>query len=267
MRRNKKKGTAAAFCFGIILIGILFEAGGHLKGNRVVFPGLPEIGQALIHLLCEEATYLKIATTLLHVLEALTVSALIGIATGLAEGADKRIYAFFRPLMVLIRSMPMIVLVILIMSMISYRSVPVVAGSMILIPLFSEAVYEGSRSVDPELIDVYRMNSGFSLRVAFQVYLPMMAGYLKQAFINAAGTGIKVAVSAEYLVQTKNSLGKAVFSSGYFSEYAEIYAYALIMIFLVLMITELPGWLFNQKTQPKILPETGSASDEMTHGQ
>ena len=250
MRRNKKKGTTAAFCFGIVLMGIIFETGGLLKGNRVVFPGLPEIGQALVHLLSEEATYLKIATTLLHVIEALVISAVIGIAVGLAEGADHRIYAFFRPFMVLIRSLPMIVMVILVMSMISYRSVPVVAGSVILIPLFSEAVYEGSRALDPELTDVYRMNSGFNLRVAFQVYLPLISGYLKQAFVNAAGNGIKVAVSAEYLVQTKNSLGKAVYSSGYFSEYAEIYAYALIMIFLVLMITELPGRLVKLKTQP-----------------
>ena len=249
MRRNKQKGSTAAFCLGIVLIGIIFEAGGLLKGNRVVFPGLPEIGQALVRLLQEEATYQKIATTLLHVLEALAVSAVIGIVIGLAEGADNRIYAFFRPLMILIRSMPMIVLVIITMSMISYRAVPVTAASMILIPLFSEAVYEGTRSLDPELIDVYRLNSGFNLKVAFQVYLPMISGYLKQAFINAAGNGIKVAVSAEYLVQTKDSLGKAVYSSGYFSEYAEIYAYALIMVFLVLIITELPVRIIMLKSK------------------
>ena len=251
MKRNKKKGSAVSFCLGIVLIALIFETGGLLKDNRVVFPGLPEIGHALVRLLCEEATYLKIATTLIHVLEALAISSTIGIAIGLAEGADHRIYAFFRPLMILIRSLPMIVLVILVMSIISYRSVPVVAGSMILIPLISEAVYEGTRSLEPELLDVYKMNSGFNLRVAFQVYLPMISGYLKQAFVNAAGTGIKVAVSAEYLVQAKNSLGKAVYSSGYFSEYAEIYAYALIMIFLVLLITEMPGWLLKLKTRPE----------------
>ena len=249
MKRNKKKGSAVSFCLGIVLIALIFETGGLLKDNRVVFPGLPEIGQALVRLLREEATYLKIATTLIHVLEALAISSTIGIVIGLAEGADHRIYAFFRPLMILIRSLPMIVLVILVMSIISYRSVPVVAGSMILIPLISEAVYEGTRSLEPELLDVYKMNSGFNLRVAFQVYLPMISGYLKQAFVNAAGTGIKVAVSAEYLVQAKNSLGKAVYSSGYFSEYAEIYAYALIMIFLVLLITEMPGWLLKLKTR------------------
>jgi len=93
------------------------------------------------------------------------------------------------------------------------------------------------------------MNGGFSMQVAVHVYIPMISGYLKQAFINAAGMGLKVAVSAEYLVQIRNSLGKAIYTSGYFSEYAEIYAYAIIMILLVLAITGIPGLILNKGTR------------------
>jgi hypothetical protein len=35
-------------------------------------------------------------------------------------------------------------------------------------------------------------------------------------------------------------LGKAIHSSSYFNEYQDIYAYALIMIALVLLVSELP---------------------------
>ena len=245
--QKKQKGSTTAFCLGIVLIGAVLQVGGALKGNRVVFPGLAEIGQALFRLLGDGNTYLKIGTTLIHVLEALLISALIGILIGLAEGISGGIHSFFRPMMILIRSMPMIVMVILIMSMLEYRSVPVTAAGLILIPVFSEAVYEGCRSLEPELIDVYRMNGRFGFQVALHVYLPLISGYLKQAFVNAAGMGLKVVVSAEYLVQTKDSLGKAVYSSTYFSEYAEIYAYALIMVFLVLLITEVPGVLIRKK--------------------
>ena len=211
----RKKGLVTAFCLGIVFAGAILHTGGLLKGNKVVFPGLPEIGEAFLRLICDSSTWQKIGVTLLHVAEALAISAVLGIIIGLAEGISEWIYSFFRPLMILIRSIPMIVLVIVIMSLISYRAVPVTAASVILLPLFSEAVYEGCRSLDQELIDVYRMNGGLSMTV-------------------------KVAVSAEYLVQIQNSLGKAIYSSGYFSEYAEIYAYALIMILLVLMITSIP---------------------------
>ena len=71
----------------------------------------------------------------------------------------------------------------------------------------------------------------------------MIILYLKQACINAVGMGIKLAVSTEYLVQTRNSLGKAVHSSSYFNEYQDIYAYAMIMILLVLLVSEFPMWI------------------------
>ena len=59
--------------------------------------------------------------------------------------------------------------------------------------------------------------------------------------------GLKLAVSTEYLVQTRDSLGKAIYTSSYFNEYQDIYAYALIMILLVLLVSELPLRLLRIK--------------------
>ena len=87
------------------------------------------------------------------------------------------------------------------------------------------------------------MNSSLNLRVLGNVHLPLMAGYLKQSWVNAVGMGLKVAVTTEYLVQARDSLGKAVYSSAYFNEYAEIYAYALIMILLAVLVSEVPKWI------------------------
>ena len=142
--------------------------------------------------------------------------------------------------MTLLRSIPMIVMRVIIMVLTKYDRVPLIASALMLIPLISEATAEGLRRIEPELMDVYRMNSGFTLRVLFSVYLPLMAGYLKQAYINAVGMGIKLAVTTEYLVQARDSLGKAVYSSAYFNEYAEIYAYALIMILLAVLVSAVP---------------------------
>ena len=144
--------------------------------------------------------------------------------------------------MILLRSIPMIVMTVIIMVLTRYERVPLIASTLMLIPIISEATSEGLRRIEPELLDVYRMNSGFTLRVVFRVYLPLMAGYLKQAYVNAVGMGIKLAVTTEYLVQARNSLGKAVYSSAYFNEYADIYAYALIMILLALLVSSVPVW-------------------------
>jgi NitT/TauT family transport system permease protein len=229
-----------AFCLGILLVGLLIQTAGWLKGDRVVFPDVGEILSAFVRLLGTGKVWRQIGTTLLHLLEAVAVSSVVGTALGLIQGRSPFARLLLRPLMVFLRSIPMIVMTIIIMVLTRYENVPLIATSLMLIPLISEAACEGFLRIDPELVDVYRMNSGFTPRVLFQVYLPLMVGYLKQAYVNAVGMGIKLTVTTEYLVQARNSLGKAVYSSSYFAEYAEIYAYALIMILLVAIVSGLP---------------------------
>ena len=239
MRRNKLQDSLA-FALGIILIGCLIQAAGWIKNDRLVFPDVLQILRAFFRLLGEPKTWQQIWVTFRHLFAALAVSTAAGLVIGLAEGYSDFIRKMLRPLMVLLRSIPMVVLVVIIMVITKYDRVPLIAASLMLIPLISEAVCEGCRRIDRELIDVYRLNSGFNFTVLTGVHLPLMTGYLKQAYISAVGMGLKMVVSSEYLVQTRNSLGKAINTSIYFNEYEEIYAYALIMILLVVLVSELP---------------------------
>ena len=237
--RNNRSQTLA-FCIGILLTGALVQLAGSLRGDRLVFPGVGRILSVFVRLLGEGSTWKRIGITLLHLAEALALSALLGLLLGLAEGFSPFVRNMLKPLMATLRSLPMIILVILIMVLAHYSMVPLIATSLVLIPLLSEAVCEGLLSIEPELLDVYRMNSSLTPLVLGKVHLPLMAGYLKQSWVNAVGMGLKVAVTTEYLVQSRDSLGKAVFSSLFNSEYAEIYAWALIMILLILALTGIP---------------------------
>ena len=239
-KKSFPHADAGIFCLGIILIGVMLQVLGKAKGDSLVFPGILEILRAFIKLITQPHTYNLILTTLIHLFVSLIASTFLGIAIGLGEGFSKSFRKFLKPLMTMLRSIPIIVLVVIIMVLTKYSRVPYIASTLMLVPLISEATAEGCKRIDRNLIDVYRLNSRFNIRILFYVYLPLMAGYLKQAYINAVGMGIKIIITTEYLVQSRNSLGKAVFSSSYFNEYAEIYAYALILILLVLMLTEIP---------------------------
>ena len=231
---------------GVLLVGLLMQLAGHLRGDALVFPGVGAILTAFLRLLAAPATWRMVGTTLLHLVLSLGVSALLGVALGLIEGLSPFARGLLSPLMALLRSIPMIVLVVVIMVLTKYERVPLIATCAILVPLISEAACAGCLGIEPELIDVYRLNSGLTLRVILRVYLPLMAGYLRQAWISAAGSGLKLVISCEYLVQSKHSLGKAIYSSSYFNEFADIYAYALIMILLVFALADLPTLLLRR---------------------
>ena len=242
--QNKKRDTFY-FLLGIILTGCLIQAAGWIKNDRLVFPDVREIFLAFVRLLGKRETYVQILTALIHLAEVMAVSSAAGLVIGVAEGFCGAFRTIMKPMMIMLRSIPMIVMVVIVMVLTKYDRVPLIASSLFLIPLISEATCEGLRRMDQDLIDVYRLESGFNLTVFSNVHLPLMAGYLKQAYISAVGMGLKLVVSTEYLVQTKHSLGKAIHSSSYFNEYQDIYAYALIMIFMVLLLSELPLFIMK----------------------
>lgn len=242
MPQSKLKDTLA-FCLGIALVGVLIQWAGDLRASPVVFPGVADILRAFLRLVQEERTWLLIGTTLLHLLQSLVLATTVGVALGLLTGLSRTLRQLLNPLMVFLRSFPMIILIFVIMVAVrreDYACIPVMASALVLIPMISEAACEGCRRIDRELIDVYRMNSRLNLRVILQVYLPLMSGYLRQAYINAVGMGVKLAVSTEYMVNITNSLGSAVQSSRDALDYEDVYAYALIMILLVLLVSEAP---------------------------
>lgn len=242
--------SSLAFFLGLILIGLLIQICGTLKADRLVFPSVLEILNAFFRLLGQGETYAKIATTLGHLILALLLSSVIGLSLGLLQGANSFIRNLLKPLMIFLRSIPMIVLVVIIMVLTRYENVPLVATTIFLIPLISEPACQGYISLSRDhrdLLDVARLESCLNPRILRLVHLPLMAGYLRQAYITAAGMGMKMLISSEYLVQARNSLGKAIHTSSYFNDYPSIYAYALLMILLILLTTELPSFILRSK--------------------
>ncbi len=244
--KNLNHSDFLVFFLGIVLIGILLQILGKAKGNDLVFPSVIEIFRAFIRLLVTKQTYKCIFVSIFHLALSLFFSTVIGVLIGVVSGLFPFVKKLLSPLMTMLRSIPMIVLVVIIMVLTQYPYIPYIATSVLLIPLISEATCEGFLHIDQELIDVYRLVSNFSPKILIYVYLPLMTGYLKQAYINAVGMGMKLVISSEYLVQTKNSLGKAIYLSSYFNEYQDIYAYALVMIFLVALLTKIPMWVIKK---------------------
>ena len=151
MERNNKRNNTLAFCLGILLVGVLIQAAGWLKGDRLVFPNVGEILAAFVRLLGSGRVWKQIGTTLLHLAEALAASTVIGVIFGIIQGRSPFMRSLLRPLMILLRSIPMIVMTVIIMVLTKYSRVPLVATSLMLIPLISEATCEGFLRIDPVL--------------------------------------------------------------------------------------------------------------------
>lgn len=256
-QNSKKVIEYLSFVFGIILVCFLIQVLSWIKNDIVVFPSIIEVFSAFFKLLGDGNTYLYILFTLLALLLALIVSSIIGITLGIFAGINRIVEKILQPFMILFKSIPMIVLIVIIYLLVDNILIPYISTILILIPVIYEAEKEGIKSIDQTFIDVYRLQSKFNLRIAFRVYLPMTSGYLRQAFSNMIGLGFKIIITTGYIAGVRNSFGLDLAMARQSLEFDKIYAYALLFILIISIFELIPIFVsyiynlivFNQKKE------------------
>lgn len=240
---SKKIKNLILFVAGIIIILLLISLIGLIKDNSIVFPSVWEIIKAFFKILGDGNTYKYIGITILDFLIVILISSILGIGLGILSGFNDYSKGILKPFIIIARSMPMVIIIVIIMLTIpndNYRYVPIVSTTIALIPILYEAVSEGIRRIDSTYNDVWRLNSKLNSKVIFNVHLPLISGYLKQAFITAIGLGIKMIVTTEFIAGVRNTLGVAIFDAKTLVEYSTIYAYGLLLVIIVVLVEWLP---------------------------
>ena len=228
------------YCLGVLLVAVIFEIISLSLNDAVIIPSLGVVIKDFFILLGKGETYVFVGYTLLDLVISLVISIILGLALGALVGIKPVLYKIFKPLMSLLRILPVIIFIILIMLFNEIRYVPAIVTTIILIPMIYEGAYQGIIKVDKSLINAYRLDSRFNLRVFNMIYLPLIGSSLKTAIINALGIGIKLVVTTEYICGASHTLGKAIINAVANLEFSYIYAYSIILIILILLIEALP---------------------------
>ena len=242
---KKRIENLILFIFGIILIFIILQILSMIKNDNFLFPNILEIIKSFFILLSKGQTYIYISWTLLHLLLAFLFSFIIGFSLGLIAGFHPRFAQVLKPIMIFLRSIPIIVLLVIIMFLLDYSFTPVVASTLILIPIIYENVKNGISNINQDYKDAYKLQSNFNHRVLLRVYIPLISTNIKTAISNMVGMGIKVIVTTEYITGANNTLGKAVILEIQNMNYEAIYAYSIIMVLIVVLVEWLPIWIFK----------------------
>ena len=237
--RDSLKATIY-YSLGVILLIVIFQIFSMAMNDNFIVPSVGSIFSDFFILLTKGSTYSYIGYTLLDLVISLLIAILIGVILGSIAGIKPCMYKVFKPIMSFFRILPVIVLILMVMLYSTLGYVPMVVSTMVLIPVIHEGVYQGIIKVDKDIVNAYRLDTAFNLRVLFNIYLPLIGSSFTSAAISALGLGIKVVVTAEYICGSSNSLGRAIINCLNNLEYSKLYAYSIILIILILLIELIP---------------------------
>ena len=173
-----------------------------------------------------------VGTTILRGLAGFIVSGILGIATGIITGLNPFINAFLQPILVTIRSIPVISIILLALIWFHPGMVPVFIGMLTMFPFITTNVSDGIRSIDSDLIVMscfYKVNRQ---RIIRELYIPAIMPFIISGASSALGIGWRAIIIGEVLSQPEYGIGTVMQNAQTFLNVDAVIAWTIIAVLI-----------------------------------
>lgn len=229
-QNRKKSWRRTALIAGFWLL--IWEVAYLLIGRDVYFPAPLSVLKLFLELLTDEKTWKIIAMSTYRTSYALLLSVALGVSTGLACGLSRRLYDLLNPLVVVLKSTPVVSVIILAILWFPSSEVPVFSGLLMCYPIVFVSTVAGIRNTDlklMEMADFYRLRGRDKL---FSLYLPSALPYINASVVSAIGICWKAVAAAEVLSMPRNAIGANLFFAKTALDPALLFAWTAMIILL-----------------------------------
>jgi NitT/TauT family transport system permease protein len=236
MKPSIIKSNIIFYILGVVFIAIIWGVGTLIVDNDYVVPSIGSTFRALFDLFSSGYTYKVLLHTLLRLFISIGVCSILGLLLGILANTSSCFKAFLKPIMALLKTLPIAVVIVLLFVMLDKNSVYYITGVVVL-PIIYEACINGFENIDDNILNAVKVESKDNAKIYSNVYIPLAFPYIITGFIQAFGLGLKVLVMAEYIAMPKHSIGNEII---YYKETAiemsYVYAWSIILIIFVLII-------------------------------
>lgn len=156
------------------------------------------------------------------------------------------IYELFRPLLAIMRSIPVISFILLALIFLNAESIPLIIAFLTMFPLLTENLTKGIRGQRKEFSIMARQFRIGRWNKLTQVVYPQLKPFLYSGLASASGFGWRAIIMGEVLAQCSPGIGGEMKQAQVFIAVPELIAWTIIAILIsYLLIEESAGWRSN----------------------
>jgi NitT/TauT family transport system permease protein len=216
----------------VILLIALWELISRSFHSRQILPGPSDTLAALFRIAGSQGFALSVATTLLRGIAGFAFALIAALIVGIPSGLNRSAEAAFRPVLVTLRSTPVIAIILLAIIWFRVDNVPVFIGFLTMFPILAINISQGIRETDPALIQMARLYKVPSHRILSAIYRPSVMPYLFSGISTAAGFGWRSVIIGEVLSQPRYGIGSMMQDAQSYLLVSEVIAWTLIAIII-----------------------------------
>ncbi len=221
----------------IVLLFIIWQLYSISVNNPTLMPTPNSVLQRILTMFCEKETYIILFTSLGRLFLSLIMATVLGVTFGLLSGTNDKIESFFKPIIVTIRTLPVISIIVVVLIIFGNVITLYIISLLLIVPIIYQAELDGIKNIDQSLIDILRLDTDNVNKVVVKkVYIPLSIPFLRSALIDAVGLGFKVLVVAEYIAQTKVSIGRTIYMNKVNLDFTGVFAWTILLLLFVQII-------------------------------
>ncbi len=215
----------------LFLIG-LWKAGSIIVASELILPSPEQTAIAVGKLFIREEFITIVGATILRGLIGFFISFLLALILGTTAGINDSFYAFLNPILVTIRSTPVISFILLALIWFDVSQVPVFIALLTMFPFICTNIIDGIRNVNPKLLvlaKVYRVKTRNIIR---DIYLPAISPFIFSGISSAMGFGWRAIIIGEVLSQPRYGIGTFMQNAQTYLLVDKVIAWTIIAILL-----------------------------------
>jgi NitT/TauT family transport system permease protein len=217
---------------GILLLLIIWKILAMVSGSGLIVPSPEETLKAVGKVVSEPDFFPSLSITVLRGLEGFVISLLLAVLIGIPAGLNEGFLQFINPLLVTIRSTPVISLILLAIIWFGSSQVPVFIAILTMFPVISSNIIEGIKDVDKDLVEMGNVYRVKPFRILKEIYIPSIIPFLTSGISNALGFGWRAIIIGEVLSQPRFGIGTQMQKAQIFLQVSELIAWTLIAIII-----------------------------------
>lgn len=216
------------FSIGIILLA--WEGLALLVNRQALVPGLPALLETLGSLLLSTNFYLSVLATFGRGIIGLILSVVLALGAALLFARNETVYGLFKPLLTLMRSVPVISFILLALLFLQPEQIPFIIAFLTMFPLLSENLTKGFLHLRPELLVMGRVFQINNVNRYTQIIYPQLKPFLFSGLASAAGFGWRAIIMGEVLSQCTLGIGSEMKRAQTFIDVPELLAWTFVAI-------------------------------------
>jgi NitT/TauT family transport system permease protein len=174
------------------------------------------------------------------------ISCGLGLLLGFMAGFSAPIYWLLQPWVTVIRTIPVMSVIILAIIWFQSDIVPIFVTFLMIFPIIYGNVVAGIKNTDKQLLEMARMYRVKTRRIVFELYIPSILPYLLAGASNAMGITWKVIIAAEILSQPLYGIGTKLMIAKIDLETAQVLAWTVVTIIISFVFEYLLNSLENR---------------------